>query len=93
MPKEWANSHSVRKRARAALKRENRPCWICGIAIDYSLPAVHPFSFELDHIKPIDRFPDLAFVRSNWAPAHRKCNRAKSNSNYAPIIRRSGALK
>lgn len=49
-------------------------------------------AYELDHVKPVDKFPELAFTPSNWRPSHRQCNRAKWNNEFAPIIKRSGAL-
>lgn len=84
---------TVRERARALLRREAGPCWICGLPIDYSLRTPDPGSFEVDHKIPRDKAPELSTARSNWAPAHRRCNRAKSNKEFAPIIKRSGSLK
>lgn len=88
----WGNAGRVRERARAMLRRANGPCWICGAPIDYSLASPDPFSFELDHKKAKDTHPELAFEPSNWAASHRQCNRAKSNKEFAPVIRRSGVL-
>jgi 5-methylcytosine-specific restriction endonuclease McrA len=89
----WDNSAHIRERARARLRRAAGPCWICGGVIDYSVKSPDPMSFELDHKKPKELFPELAFEPTNWAASHRKCNRAKSNREFAPIIRRSGALR
>jgi 5-methylcytosine-specific restriction endonuclease McrA len=89
----WGNSAHIRDRARAKLRREAGPCWICGQPIDYTLKSPDPMSFELDHKKSKFVYPELAFEPSNWAPAHRTCNRAKSDREYAPIIKRSGSLK
>jgi 5-methylcytosine-specific restriction endonuclease McrA len=62
--------------------------------IDYTLTTPDPMSFELDHIKSKYIYPELAFDPKNMASSHRKCNRAKSDKEYAKqIIRRSGALK
>lgn len=88
----WGNSARVRERARQRLIREHGPCWICGLPIDYTLRTPDPLSFELDHKKPRDTHPELAFEPSNWAASHRQCNRAKSNKEFAPIIKRSGTL-
>lgn len=90
---QWSNSAHVRDRHRARLRAEGGPCHICGQPIDYTLKSPDPMSFELDHLKSKFRFPELAFDPSNMASSHRKCNRAKSDREYAPIIRRSGALK
>ena len=88
----WDNSARVRERARAKLRRENGPCWICGQPIDYTLRTPDPGSFELDHKLAKETHPELAFDPNNWAASHRQCNRAKSNKAFAPIIKRSGTL-
>lgn len=88
----WDNSAHIRERARARLRNEGGPCWICGLPIDYALRSPDPGSFELDHAKPKDRYPELAFEASNHRASHRACNRSKSNKDHADIIKRSGAL-
>ncbi len=60
------------------------PCHLCGRPIDYSLPAGHPMSFELDEVVPVSRLPmearkAAACDESNVAPAHRICNQRKGN--------------
>lgn len=84
---------SLRDRARDRLRRAAGPCWICGEAIDYSIRSPDPMSFEVDHKISKFRSPDLAGDPSNWASSHRKCNRSKSDREFAPVIRRSGVLK
>lgn len=86
-------STTIRDRDRARFRRSQAPCAICGQPIDYTIKSPDPMSFEVDHIKPIDRFPELANDPNNKAATHRACNRAKSNKEFAPIIRRSGSLK
>jgi 5-methylcytosine-specific restriction endonuclease McrA len=49
--------------------------------------------FVLEHVKPVDKFPELAHDPSNQKPAHFVCNAKKGNREHANIIRRSGALK
>lgn len=54
------------------------PCALCGKAIDYTLPAGHPMSFEVDEITPVSRGGDpLDFA--NTQPAHRCCNLRKGD--------------
>ena len=73
----YANGHARRK-VRAWLKAQGGPCWLCGGAIDYSLPAGHPMSFEVDEIVPVSLGGDeLDFA--NVQPAHRICNQRKGN--------------
>ena len=54
------------------------PCALCGKAIDYSLPAGDPMSYELDEIIPVSRGGD-PLDPEKVQPAHRCCNQAKGN--------------
>ena len=76
-PSRYANGHARRK-VRAWLKAQGRPCWLCGGPIDYSLPAGHPMSFEVDEIVPVSR-GGSPIDRANVQPAHRICNQMKGN--------------
>ena len=58
------------------------PCALCGGAIDYSLPAGHPMSYELDEIIPVSLGGD-PLDPNNVQPAHRICNQRKSNRVWA----------
>lgn len=73
----YANG-SARRKLRAWLKVQGRPCHICGQAIDYSLPAGDPLSFEVDEIVPVSKGGD-PLDRSNVAAAHRICNQRRGN--------------
>ena len=48
---------------RDAIRRRWRsigaPCALCGKPIDYSLPAGHPMSFEVDEIVPVSKGGDF----------------------------------
>ena len=51
------------------LRSQRRPCWICVAfgksgAIDYSLPAGHPYAFECDELVPVS-LGGSPFSRSN----------------------------
>lgn len=82
---------TTRRRHRAAIARGQPPCALCGQPIDYALPAIDPRSFVVDHIVPLKR--GGADTLSNVQPAHRDCNRAKSDKLENPVIRTSGILK
>ena len=70
-------AHRTRREAlRARLKAEGNPCHICGKPIDYSLPAGHPMSYELDEIVPVALGGD-PLDAGNVQPAHRICNERK----------------
>ncbi len=75
---------SARRKVRAWLKAQGLPCHICGRAIDYSLPAGHPMSFEVDEIIPVSK-GGSPIDRNNVAPAHRICNERRGNR---PLPRR-----
>lgn len=68
----------IDRQIRATLKRRGDDCGICGQPIDYTLPQYHPMSFEVDHRVPIARGGSKSL--NNCQSAHRRCNRAKSDS-------------
>ncbi|MBX9035047.1 HNH endonuclease [Gordonibacter massiliensis (ex Traore et al. 2017)] len=67
-----------RRSLRNWLKSRGDPCGICRKPIDYSLPAGHPMSFEVDEIVPVS-LGGSPFSRDNLQAAHRICNQRKSN--------------
>ena len=82
---------TVRDRHRAQLRRGSPPCWLCGGAIDYSLPSTDPMGYVVDHVVPLAR--GGADTLANKKPAHRTCNRAKgARLDGGPVIKRSGSL-
>lgn len=77
----YANG-AARRKLRAWLKAQGLPCHLCGMPIDYGLPAGHPMSFEVDEITPVSRGGD-PLDRANVAPAHRICNERRGNRSIA----------
>lgn len=80
------HSHAYKqKRAmfRADCKANNKPCILCGEDIDYRLREPHPYSWTLEHTKPVQDFPELIMEISNWASAHRDCNVRKGTDEPA----------
>lgn len=62
-----------RRRATVSwLKAQRRSCWMCGIGIDYSLPA-GPLSFNCDEIVPVSR-GGSPYDHDNVDAAHACCN-------------------
>lgn len=57
-------------------RRLKLPCCLCDQAIDYDLPSRHPHGCTVQHKKSRRDFPELTWVRSNWAPAHAECNQS-----------------
>lgn len=78
---------TIRDRHRKAIARTQPPCALCGQPIDYTLTDhLHPDAYVVDHIIPIAKGgPDTL---ANKQPAHRNCNRAKSDRcGHEPEIR------
>lgn len=72
----WGSDGTVRKKLRARLRAEQRPCHLCGQPIDYSLPHDHPYSFSVDHIVPVAR-GGAVWDYDNLDAAHKCCNQRK----------------
>lgn len=70
-------STTTRDKHRARIRRNSPECGICREPIDYSLPYLHPLSFVVDHIIPLNR--GGKDILENKQAAHRGCNRAKSD--------------
>lgn len=66
------------------VKSLGRPCWICGLPIDPSVPAGHPLSFELDELVPVSKGGSPTDMR-NTAGSHRVCNQWRSNRSVASV--------
>jgi 5-methylcytosine-specific restriction endonuclease McrA len=85
----------IRGRARAErnarILRRDPVCYICGLSIDLTIPWPQPMCGVVDHVIAINRGgkDDATNLRS----AHNKCNRDKSDKDFAPnIFKRSGTL-
>lgn len=70
----------LRKQFFEAGKRDQEPCWLCGMSIDYdAAPGTTPDSHELDHYHPVSLSPELQEDPANFRHAHRSCNGARGN--------------
>ena len=81
---------AARRRLRARLKARRDPCWICQAfgrpsEIDYSLPARHPMSFEVDELVPVSRGGSPTDI-GNVAAAHRICNEWRGNKSVEEVL-------
>lgn len=68
----------ARKHFRAQCAQNNRPCWLCGQPIDYTIPWKDPHTghinddaFELDHLYPRSTHPEYAEDPGGFRPSHR----------------------
>lgn len=85
----YANA-GARVKLRQRLKAEGRGCWICRAfgrpdAIDYSLPARHPRSFEVDELVPVSR-GGSPIDYANVDATHRECNCWRGNRSVSEIL-------
>lgn len=78
-PRKSYRYQTMRARVRARAKGRGERCAICGRPIDYDAPPRHPNSWTLDHIKPVDLYPELALDPANCQSAHFSCNASKGN--------------
>lgn len=79
-----------RVNTRRWLRAQGRPCWICRAfgrtgTIDYSLPAGHPFAFEVDELVPVSKGGSPT-SRSNVDAAHRCCNQWRSDRSVEEVL-------
>lgn len=82
---------NARRKLRIWLKSQGRPCWICEAfgrpaEIDYSLPANHPWAFEVDELVPVSK-GGSPIDRDNVDAAHRRCNQWRGNKSVATVMR------
>ena len=94
----YANG-SARNKVRNRLKAEERGCWICRAfgrpdRIDYSLPACHPMSFEVDELAPVSKWEQYGYPSakacaldySNLDATHRQCNIWRGNKSVEEVL-------
>lgn len=68
-------------------KAEHRPCWLCGMPIDYDAPQnTTDDSFNLDHFYPVTKRPDLQHDPAGFRPSHTQCNNLRGNKDPATPI-------
>lgn len=71
----------------AQCKAQHAVCWLCGMPIDYNaVKNTTDDSFNLDHLYPVSKHPELQFDPAGFKPSHTSCNRLRGNSDPpAPI--------
>lgn len=65
-------------------------CHICAQPIDLTIKNPDPMAGVVDHVIALAR--GGLDIPSNKRPAHRRCNRDKSDKEYGRVIKRSGSL-
>lgn len=81
------NGHR-RRQVVARLRARHDDCAICGLPIDYSLPAGDPMSFECDEIVPVSRGGSPIDI-NNVQATHRICNQKRGNKMMNELAERS----
>lgn len=77
---------SRRRKLLKWVRLQQKPCWICGISIDYSLPARDDESFECDELIPVSK-GGSPYARENADATHRCCNNWRGNKSVATVKR------
>ena len=63
-------------------KAEHKVCWLCGMPIDYTAPQnTSDESYNLDHLYPVSKRPDLQHDPAGFRPSHTSCNRLRGNQD------------
>ena len=76
-----------RKKFFLECKSEHRPCWLCGMPIDYDVAQnTTDDSFNLDHFYPVSKRPDLQHDTAGFRPSHTQCNNLRGNKDPATPI-------
>ncbi len=66
----------------AECKASHAVCWLCGMPIDYTATKnTTDDSFNLDHLYPVSKHPELQFDPAGFKPSHTSCNRLRSNQD------------
>lgn len=79
---------NTRNQHRRRLRAQRGDCGICGNEIDYSLHYLDPGAFVVDHVIPLNRGGEDTI--DNCQPAHRHCNRVKSDKMPDEVAAMSG---
>lgn len=70
-------------------KVAGRPCWLCGMPIDYEAPHddyENGARYQLDHYYPASTHPEHFEDPANFRPSHAKCNQVRGNQPPRPSL-------
>lgn len=71
-----------RKAFHTKCQTTHAPCWLCGMPIDYtSAPNTTDDSYNLDHLYPVSKRPDLQHDPAGFRPSHTQCNNLRGNND------------
>lgn len=66
------------------LRAQGRPCWICGLPIDYGLPVGAPLTFNCDELIPIAK-GGSPYDKRNVDAAHACCNNWRKTKGISEV--------
>lgn len=78
LPKFWSK---IKKRWKAQNPPDadgNYICWLCTKPVSAEL-------MTLDHVAPLEQYPEYAKELSNLRPAHRWCNEERARGNHGTL--------
>ena len=73
------------------LRSQGRPCWICGLPIDYGAPPGTPLSFNCDELLPVAR-GGSPYSKANVDAAHACCNGWRKTKGVGEVVAARAAV-
>lgn len=83
MPNTWSNVKKAWRKANPPDAEGFYICWICKHEL-------HESKLTLDHVAPLEQYPEFAKELSNLRPAHAWCNQERARNKYTSLINRFG---
>lgn len=83
MASDWSGRRATEalRWVKARGRLDGAPCCICDQPIDWTLTHPDPESCSVQHLKSRRFHPELTWDRSNWAPAHLRCNKSAGDGS------------
>ena len=73
------------------LRSQGRPCWICGMPIDYGAPRGTPLAFNCDELLPVAR-GGSPYSKANVDAAHACCNGWRKTKGVGEVVATRAAV-
>lgn len=88
VPNNWGQTKKAWKKKNPPDKDGNYQCWLCPHKVSAD-------KVTLDHVAPLEQYPEYGKELSNLRPAHAWCNeeRARGNHNSLTVLRNRKILK
>jgi 5-methylcytosine-specific restriction endonuclease McrA len=86
MPTGWSRVKAKWRERNLPDKDGNYVCWICK-------QPVHNSVVTIDHVAPLELYPEYARDLSNLKPSHRWCNEERGRPGHTKLLKRYGRRK